>query len=257
MTSPGGDWRGGKSEAGLEMAEAPGSGQKCGLEEAFAVQLSVSPERSPRGQGARFPAAGWRPGAQSLGRARLHPSALLGGSRGRQEGPLRWGERRGSPGVCSVSGAGTLGLEDRPCAHRGTPATVVVVMVVVRLRGLRGVQQWRGGLQVRGGARGLVVPRVVAQESGGRAARAGAGAAGAAAPAGRAAAPHPWRPAEVPRGWRRDGRRGTRWRSAGPRVLLGGDLAALPHLLEFGSAILEPDFDLCGKRMEGLVEEPG
>jgi hypothetical protein len=130
--------------------------------------------------------------------------------------------------------------------------------MVVRLRGLRGVQKRRGGLQVRGGARGLVVPWVVSQKGRGRAARAGAGAARATASAARAsAAPHPLRRAEVPGGRRRDGRGGTRWRSAGPRVLLRGDFTAFPHLLELRSAVLEPDFDLCGKRTWALVEEPG
>ena len=125
---------------------------------------------------------------------------------------------------------------------------VVLVVVVVRLRGLRRVQQRRSGLQVRSGARGLVVPRVVSQESRGGAARAGAGAARAAAAAARAAAaPHPLRRAEVPGGRRRGRRRSTRWRGAGPRVLLRRDLTALPHFLELGSAVLEPDFDLCGK----------
>lgn len=93
------------------------------------------------------------------------------------------------------------------------------------------------------------IPRVVAQESRGGAARAGAGAARAAAAAARAAAapPHPLRRAEVPGGRRRGRRRSTRWRGAGPRVLLRRDLTALPHFLELGSAVLEPDFDLCGK----------
>lgn len=154
-------------------------------------------------------------------------------------------------GPCTLSlWRGLRGLEDRPGAHRGAPAaTVVVMMVVVRLRGLRRVQQRRGGLQVRSGAGGLVVPRVVAQERRGRAAWAGAGAARPAAAAARAAAaaPHPLRRAEVPGGRRRGWRRSTRGRGAGPRVLLRRDLTAFPHLLELGSAVLEPDFDLCGK----------
>lgn len=105
-----------------------------------------------------------------------------------------------------------------------------------------------------------MIPRVVAQKRGGGAARAGAGAARATATAARAAAPHPLRRAEVPGGWRRDRWGGTRWRSAGSRVLLRGDLTAFPHLLELGSAVLEPDFDLCRKKEKhlGLVqEEPG
>lgn len=99
-----------------------------------------------------------------------------------------------------------------------------------------------------------MVPRVVAQESRSRAARAGAGATRAAAAAARAA-PHPLRRAEVPGGRRRDGRRSTRRRGAGPRVLLRGDLTAFPHLLELGSTVLEPDFDLCGKGTRALVED--
>lgn len=94
-----------------------------------------------------------------------------------------------------------------------------------------------------------MVPRVVAQEGRGRAARARARAARAVASAARAAAaPHSLRRAEVPGGWRGDGRRSAGWRGAGPRVLLRGDLTAFPHLLELGSAVLEPDFDLCGER---------
>lgn len=103
-----------------------------------------------------------------------------------------------------------------------------------------------------------MVPRVVAQEGRGRAARAGARAAGAAAAAaGAATAPHPLRRAEVPGGRRRHGRGSTRWRGAGPRVLFRRDLTAFPHLLELGPAVLEPDFDLCGKGTRTLVEEPG
>lgn len=103
-----------------------------------------------------------------------------------------------------------------------------------------------------------MVPRVVAQESRGRAARAGARAARAAAAAARAAAaPHPLRRAEVPGGRRRHRRRSTRWRGAGPGVLFRRDLTAFPHLLELGPAVLEPDFDLCGKGTQALVEEPG
>lgn len=102
-----------------------------------------------------------------------------------------------------------------------------------------------------------MVPRVVAQESRGRAARAGAGAARAAAAAARAAAaPHPLRRAEVPGGRRRHRRRSARWRGAGPRMLFRRDLTAFPHLLELGPAVLEPDFDLCGKGTRALVEEP-
>lgn len=43
-------------------------------------------------------------------------------------------------------------------------------------------------------------------------------------------------------------------------MLLGGDLTAFPHLLELGSAVLEPDFNLCGKkekRLSFIVQEPG
>lgn len=48
-----------------------------------------------------------------------------------------------------VSGAVSSGLENRPGAHRGTPACVVMMVVMVmRLRSLRGMQKWRGGLQV-------------------------------------------------------------------------------------------------------------
>lgn len=47
-----------------------------------------------------------------------------------------------------VSGAVSSGLENRPRAHRGAPACVVVVVVMMRLRSLRGMQKWRGGLQV-------------------------------------------------------------------------------------------------------------
>lgn len=160
-----------------------------------------------------------------------------------------WGRALRITGLCSLSlWRGLWGLENRPRAHGGAPAAVVMVVVVMRLRGLRRVQQRRRGLQVRGGARGLVVPRVVAQESRGRAARAGAGATRAAATAARAAAAsHPLRRTEVPGGGCRGRWRSTRWRGAGPRVLLRRDLTALPHLLELGSAILEPDFDLCGK----------
>lgn len=98
-----------------------------------------------------------------------------------------------------------------------------------------------------------MVPRVVAQERRGR--TAGAGARAARAAAGPAAAPHPLRRAEVPGGRCGDGRRSTRRRRAGPGVLLRGDLTAFPHLLELGPAVLEPDFDLCGKRTRALVEE--
>lgn len=152
-------------------------------------------------------------------------------------------------------------LENRPRAHRGAPtaAVVMVVMVMmVRLRGLRRVQQRRCRLQVRGGARGLVVPGVVAQESRRRAAGAGTRAARAAAAAAwAAAAPHPWRGAEVPVSGRRDGWRSARGRGASPGVLLRGDLPAFPHLLELGSAVLKPDFDLRGKGTQVLVEAPG
>lgn len=143
-------------------------------------------------------------------------------------------------------------LENRPRAHRGAPARVVVMVVVVmRLRSLRGMQEWRGGLQVGRRARSLVIPRVVSQKSRGGAARAGARAARAAASAARAAAArHPLRRAEVPGCWRRDRRGGTWWGSAGSRVLLCRDLAAFPHLLELGSAVLEPDFDLCRQKKE-------
>lgn len=105
-----------------------------------------------------------------------------------------------------------------------------------------------------------MVPRVVSQKSRGGAARAGAGAARAAASAAWAAARHPLLRAEVPGCWRRNRRGGTWWGSAGSRVLLCGDLATLPHLLELGSAVLEPDFDLCRKKRKSpraLVQEPG
>lgn len=48
-----------------------------------------------------------------------------------------------------VSGAVSSGLENRPRAHRGAPACVVMMVVMVmRLRSLRRMQKWRGGLQV-------------------------------------------------------------------------------------------------------------
>lgn len=102
-----------------------------------------------------------------------------------------------------------------------------------------------------------MVPRVVSQKGRGGAARAGARAARTAASAARAAASHPLRRAEVPGCWRRDRRGGTRRRSAGSRVLLGGYLAAFPHLLELGSAVLEPDFDLCRKKGKALSFSTG
>lgn len=82
------------------------------------------------------------------------PAGCRWRARGKDPRPA-WGEGRrtprvpGLPAAVSVSDAVSLALEDRARAHRGAaPAAVVMMVVVMRLRGLRGVQQRRRGLQV-------------------------------------------------------------------------------------------------------------
>lgn len=137
-------WLGGE---GGEASLRRGSGRKGGR---GGLPCPGASEKSLPGPGRTVAARG--------SRARGRPSRSLlpegwEASAGQSEGPSgSWSEHGGSPvSALSVSGAVSLGLENRPGAHRGAPAAavvVVVMVVVVRLRGLRWVQQRRGGLQV-------------------------------------------------------------------------------------------------------------
>lgn len=69
-------------------------------------------------------------------------------SAGLLEGPCPAASTEDNGSLLSVSGTVSLGLENRSRAHRGDPAAMRVVVMVVRLRGLRGVQQRRRRLQV-------------------------------------------------------------------------------------------------------------
>lgn len=109
--------------------------------EAFAKLLSGSPER----EAGLVAPGGSRPWNGPLQVA----ASRRGGWRqraGRRE-PRLGVSTEDNWSLLSVSGEFSLGLENRPRAHRGAPAAVMVV-VVMRLRGLSGVQQRRRGLQV-------------------------------------------------------------------------------------------------------------